>query len=135
MNESNNVGWWFGLPAYFMLGPEGLFGHITLTAILVIGFNYKWKSVKLTVVLRTYRPVLMQFFILATVGVLMDLSVQRQLIDEVIIVFILAILCTIYYGFDRSINQTVQTLIVGVQLYLTAVACLLAVTSARKDWL
>jgi hypothetical protein len=133
MNESNNDNWWFGLPAYFMLGPEGLFGHITLIVILAIAF--KWQSVKLTAIFRTYRPVIMQFFMLSAVGVLMDLSIQRQLIDEVIIVFILAILCTIYYGFDRSINQWVQTMVVGVQLYLTVVACLLAVTSARKDWL
>ena len=133
MNEIHGQGWWLGLPAYFVLGPERLVGNVILIGILAIAFQRQPMPVQF--ILRASRPTLTQLAMLAVVGMLIDMSAPRQFIYGVVTVFIIVTFCIIYYGFDRSINRIAQSAIVCTQLYLTAVASLLAVISVIGDWL
>ena len=54
MNEIHGEGWWLGLPAYFVLGPERLVGNVILIGILAIAFQRQPMPVQF--ILRASRP-------------------------------------------------------------------------------
>jgi hypothetical protein len=89
MNAVHGDGWYWGLPAYFVLRPEGLVGIVILVGILLIAFSWKFASGRF--ILFAWRPVVVQIAMLAAVGMLMDMSAPLQLIDGATAVFTIGV--------------------------------------------
>ena len=130
-----NKEWWFlALPAYFLMGPEGLIGNIVLfgsLAVISIRRDTGWRWY----VLYALCPTIIQSIMLSILGALGNASSNHPASYLVMIVAELLSVCMIFLSFRRSSRRFVKILTVCSQIYGMALACFIGLMGVTGDWL